>query len=139
MSTKELLLLQEEDTTLDAVWDTALEGWASWRMEFFKKSSLLYQGRMPTRHRMMDLAVEELVLPCQCHGMALKLAYNISLRGHLGKNRTADRILQRFHWPTLPRQSEVLSTLWICQKWHSRGITRYHWFLYQSSPNYLNI
>ena len=31
----------------------------------------------------------------------MRLAHSIPLAGHLGKTKTASRILQRFYWPTL--------------------------------------
>ena len=47
------------------------------------------------------MAVEQLVLPTQCRAAILKLAHSIPMAGHLGKTKTASRILQRFYWPTL--------------------------------------
>ena len=33
--------------------------------------------------------------------MVMELAHSIPIAGHLGKHKTADRLLQRFYWPTL--------------------------------------
>ena len=47
------------------------------------------------------MAVEQLVLPLQCRKVVLGLAHDIPLTGHLGMDKTARQILQRFYWPTL--------------------------------------
>ena len=48
-----------------------------------------------------ELVVEQLILPPKCRRVVLELAHSIPLVGHMGKNKTAQRILQRFYWPTL--------------------------------------
>ena len=48
-----------------------------------------------------DMEVEQLVLPRQCRKAMLQLAHQIPLAGHLRRQKTAQRILQRFHWPSL--------------------------------------
>ena len=45
--------------------------------------------------------MEQLVLPTQCRKAVLQLAHSIPLAGHLGRNKTVHRILQRFYWPTV--------------------------------------
>lgn len=45
--------------------------------------------------------MEQLVLSLSCHSRVLELAHTIHLAGHLGRDKTAWRILQRFYWPTL--------------------------------------
>ena len=37
----------------------------------------------------------------RCRSVVMELAHSIPLAGHLGKNKTTDRVLQRFYWPTL--------------------------------------
>jgi len=44
---------------------------------------------------------EQLVLPNQCRRVVIELAHSIPLAGHMGKNKTIGRILQRFYWPTV--------------------------------------
>jgi hypothetical protein len=44
---------------------------------------------------------EQLVLPIQCRKPVLDLAHKIPMAGHMGKNKTARRVLGRFYWPTL--------------------------------------
>ena len=44
---------------------------------------------------------EQLVLPKQYRVNVLKLAHSIPLSGHLGIDKTTQRILRRFYWPTV--------------------------------------
>ena len=41
------------------------------------------------------------MLPRKCIDTALAIAHKIPMGGHLGKTKTAQRLLQRFYWPTL--------------------------------------
>ena len=67
-----------------------------------------------------DMAVEQLILPVQCRHGVLQLAYTIPLAGHI---KTAQRILQRFYWPTLYKDIEdYCRSCEICQKsYRQRG------------------
>ena len=71
---------------------------------YFKKDGLLYHRR---KHAAggggEDSAVEQLVLPKKFRKAVLNLAHSVPTAGHLGKRKTADRILQRFHWPGVHR------------------------------------
>ena len=48
-----------------------------------------------------EIVVNQLVLPEQCRGKVLSLAHSIPLAGHLGKEKTRQRITQHFYWLTL--------------------------------------
>ena len=50
---------------------------------------------------MQEMAVEQLILPKQCCKTVLHLAHTIPLAGHMGRDKTTRRILQRFYWPTI--------------------------------------
>ena len=52
----------------------------------------------------------------QCRRAVLQLAHEVPFAAHLGKNKTAKRILSRFYWPTLYRDvEEFCKYCHICQ------------------------
>ena len=53
-----------------------------------------------------DTVVNQLVLPEPCRGKVLNLAHDIPLAEHLGKEKTQQRIIQLFYWPTLYKDVE---------------------------------
>ena len=48
-----------------------------------------------------DTVYEQIVLPRKYHQRVIKLAHAIPFSGHLGREKTAQRILRRFYWTTL--------------------------------------
>lgn len=61
--------------------------------------------------------IEQLVLPLQCRKAVLKLAHEIPRAGHMGRRKTAQRILQRFYWPCLFKDvKEFCEACSECQK-----------------------
>ena len=61
--------------------------------------------------------MEQLVLPKECREEVLKLAHTIPLAGHMGKEKTARRVLQRFYWPTLYADvAKFCKDCLVCQK-----------------------
>ena len=48
--------------------------------------------------------VEQLVLPRECREGEFRLAHTIPLAGHLGHNKTMQRVLHRFFWPNVTRE-----------------------------------
>ena len=53
------------------------------------------------RGRSSTFQVEQSVLPKRCRDIVLKLAHDVPLASHLGKEKTGRRLLRRFYWPTL--------------------------------------
>ena len=48
------------------------------------------------------MSVEQLVLPRQCKELVMKIAHLVPMAGHLGQDKTVQRILQwRFYWPSV--------------------------------------
>ena len=114
ISAEELKVLQSTDSTLDAVRKAASGHPSSAGVGFFERDGLVYRrGRMPGRHS-EDMGVDQLVLPLQCRGVVLQMAHDIPLAGHLRKEKTAKRILQR---PTLYHDvAEYCQGCAVCQK-----------------------
>ena len=64
-----------------------------------------------------------LVVPRQLRKPILELAHQIPLPGHLGKEKTAKRILQRFYWPTVFHDvKEHCRACTSCQKSSARKV-----------------
>ena len=70
---------------------------------FFRRDGLLYRRWQRPGQDSEALAVEQLVLPLACWPTVLALTHTIPLAGHLGRDKIAQRVLQRFYWPTLFR------------------------------------
>ena len=65
---------------------------------FFVENNLLYRRWVPRGCDNEEVTVEQLVFPDQCRKTALRLAHSIPLAGHLGRDKTTKRLLQRFYW-----------------------------------------
>ena len=66
-----------------------------------------------------------MVLPKRCRGTVLKLAHDVPLGGHLGKEKTGCRLLRRFYWPTLFKDvAEFCRGCPTCQRSAQRRIKR---------------
>lgn len=84
---------------------------------FYKEGGLIYRRWIPPGRDGEDMAVDQLVLPVQCRKSVLKVAHEIPFAGHMGRKKTAERILQRFYWPSLFRDvKEFCEACGECQK-----------------------
>ena len=71
------------------------------------------------------MAVEQLVLPQQCRKTVLHLAHTIPLAGHMGRDKTTRRILQRFYWPTVYKDTaDYCRSCAECQKSRDQRMRR---------------
>ena len=103
----DLRKLQQEDETLATI-RAAADGESNAAGDgFYRKEGIFYRKWTPPG-RDESLEVHQLVLPLQCRRAVLHLAHQIPLAGHLGKSKTADRVRQRFYWPTLFQDVEEL-------------------------------
>ena len=102
ISAAEMKELQEMDGSLAAV-RLAARGQPSTvaGTGFLERDGLLLRRWKPAGSGDLDREVEQLVLSVQCRKAVLQLAHQIPLAGHLGRQKTAQRILQRFYWPSL--------------------------------------
>ena len=117
ISAEELKVLQSTDPTLDTVRKAASGHPSTAGVGFFERDGLVYRRWKRPGRNLEDSGVDQLVLPLQCRGVVLKMAHDIPLAGHLGKEKTAQRILQRFYWPTLYHDvAEYCRGCAVCQK-----------------------
>ena len=69
--------------------------------------------------------MEQLILPKQCREVVLRMGHEIPLAGHLGTEKTRQRILRRFYRPTLFRDVEQFCKSCInCQKSGNRKVPK---------------
>ena len=88
LSAEELRELQEKDDTL-AVLRKAADGQSSTMAGpgFCRRDGLLYRRWTPPGCNEEEMVVEQLVLPVRCREVVVKLAHEIPLAGHLGKDK----------------------------------------------------
>ena len=124
MSSEELAELQQSDDSLIAV-RKASEGKPNTAGGgFFKRDGLIYRQWTPPGHD-SETAVEQLVLPKTCRSTILHLAHTIPLAGHMGRDKTAQRILQRFYWPTVYKDTaDYCRSCAECQKSRQQKVKR---------------
>ena len=120
MSAEGLKQLQDEDETLTRVKEAANGHPNTAGVGFFKRDGLIYRKWIPPG-RGEEMSIEQLVLPKECRKAVLEVAHEIPLAGHLGKEKTRQRILQRFYWPTVFKDVEnFCKSCVICQKTANR-------------------
>ena len=77
----------------------------------------MYRRWVPPGRHTEGMEIDQLVLPTKCREAVLKLAHSIPFTGHLGKDKTARRILQRSYWPTLYGDvARLCQCCAVCQK-----------------------
>ena len=115
LSAKELKELQENDPTLSKV-RRKVDQTNNPGGEFFKREGLFYRRWKPPG-RGVEYDVEQLILPKQCRKTVLELAHDIPMAGHQGRDKTRQRILRRFYWPSVFQDIEnFCKSCRICQK-----------------------
>ena len=126
LNSAELQKLQEEDATLAEARRVAAGQPGPAGADFFMRDGLLYRRYRPPWGRGEESAtIEQMVLPTQCRKTVLKLAHDVPLAGHMGRNKTGRRILQRFYWPSLYRDvARYCRSCPECQKASPRRVKR---------------
>ena len=115
LSAMELKEFQDADETLKVLRLLARKG----DPRLIWKNSLLY--RKERRKELGEKEVEQLILPRQCRKVVLKLGHEAPLAGHMGRNKTLCRVLQRFYWPNIYGDvAEWCRSCPNCQKTHNR-------------------
>ena len=111
VSPEELRQLQKDDDSLSharAIADGTPSAVAGG--DYFYREGLLYRRYRPPGVEGEAQEIKQLVLPWQLRPAVLKLAHDIPLAGHLGRKKTADRIVSRFYWPGLYRDIQEWCT-----------------------------
>ncbi|XP_077869382.1 uncharacterized protein LOC144360596 [Saccoglossus kowalevskii] len=96
---EELIKLQQSDVTLTKVHEVVVpENMIANKVCFFWKDGLLFRQWRPMNSA-EAAEVTQLVVPLKCRGESLRIAHDIPLAGHLGIEKTKQRVLQHFYWP----------------------------------------
>ena len=93
--------LQEQDELLLNIHKYADRSPSLMTSKFYHHDGLLYRRWTQPGRDDGDMDVKQLVLLKACRRKVMELAHEILLAGHMGKEKTRRRILQRFYWPTL--------------------------------------
>ena len=117
MAASELSKIQQEDDSLEAIRQAARGGVSTAGRGFFEKDGLIYRKWTPPGQDDGEMTIDQLVLPSPCRKAVLQLAHAIPLAGHMGRKKTAQRILRRFYWPNVFKDAaEFCETCQQCQK-----------------------
>ena len=91
--------------------------------EYFLNGGLLYRKGGVVVVMEEGKAKEQLLLPKLYRAMVLRVAHTIPLAGHLGRNKRAQRIRQRYFWPNVTKDvAEYCQSCAQCQKSNTRKV-----------------
>ena len=119
MDKEEFQKLQESDSTLESIRKLVREGTTTGNTgKFFQRNGLIFPEWRPKDSKEDDSrTVEQLVTPRKCRKVALDLAHDVPMGGHLGSKKTLDRFLSRFYWPGIIHDvSQCYKSCEACQK-----------------------
>jgi len=88
------------------------------RVGFYYHDGLLYRKWRPEGSSEGDVRTcRQLVLPQQCRQTVLRVAHDVPMAGHMGINKTKNRLLQRYYWPGIFTDVDnYCRTCEVCQK-----------------------
>ncbi|GFX83694.1 retrovirus-related Pol polyprotein from transposon opus [Trichonephila clavipes] len=107
--------MQREDDTLKKLWSLA---------EKQKNSVKIHNGILTHSEYICGEKIDQVVLP-QCKiEEVLKMAHDVLLVGHLGEQKTRQRIKYSIYWPTIKQDVErFCESCKICQLFGSPSLT----------------
>ena len=88
------------------------------RATLFYKDGILYRKWVPRKLQNRDLKTcEQLVLPLRCRPLVMQVGHDAPMAGHLGVNKTRNRILSRYYWPGIFKDiSSYCRSCEVCQR-----------------------
>lgn len=115
---EEFAKLQKEDASLKLCWEAAKlpkNQQDPSKMFFVDERGILFRTPIGFDHKPM--ANTQLVMPSKCRPLVLHTAHSNAWAGHLGKNKTQDRILSQFYWPRIFSDTEeYVASCLTCQR-----------------------
>ncbi|GFV89301.1 retrovirus-related Pol polyprotein from transposon opus [Trichonephila clavipes] len=107
--------MQREDDTLKKLWSLA---------EKQKNSVKIHNGILTHSEYICGENIDQVVLPQCKREEVLKMAHDVPLGGHLGEQKTRQRIKYSFHWPTIKQDvKRFCESCKICQLFGSPSLT----------------
>ena len=101
---------QHRDPTLSRAWENVIiidgEPQKPGAESVFPRF-VVHQGMLYRVNQLRGEHIEQLVVPKAYRKLVLELAHQHVLGGHLGWQKTQDRILQRFYWPSVFKEVEL--------------------------------
>ncbi|XP_066965511.1 uncharacterized protein [Macrobrachium rosenbergii] len=105
MKTKSIRETQEEDTSLMKIKSYAREGREFSRRNESEVSGYIFKkGILYRKVKVGDNFKEQLIIPSAFRSTVLELAHSGLMGGHLGIDKTKNRILDKFYWPGVIRE-----------------------------------
>lgn len=122
---EELQQMQEKDQTLQRIqqWITDGKGTNPRGMDerFYRENGLVMRERVLTGER-KGTAETQLVLPHELRDGVLEVAHDAILGGHLGCQKTLDRVQSNFYWPGMQADvTRYCQSCDICQRTTAKG------------------
>lgn len=111
---------QGKDFELVGIRDSALseEEAGKERVCFYRKGKVLMRKWRPVEDSLDEdwSEVHQVVVPKVFHRQILNVSHEVGLSGHLGVNKTSQRIVKHFFWPGLRRDvSSFCRTCPVCK------------------------
>ena len=121
ITAEEFKELQQEDASLTAIRRAAKENTSGSGVKFFERSGLVYRRWAPHEEE----ETEQIVVPVKCRRELLRITHATPFAGHLGREKTTQRLLQLFYWPGIFRDvANYCRSCSACQKSSSKGRLR---------------
>jgi His(2)-Cys(2) zinc finger. len=120
VSRSKLILAQENDPEISSLFGFVLP---EDELDKVPKGYLVKHGVLMRKWRPANVpatedwsVVYQIVLPKSYRSEVLKLAHEVPMGGHLGINKTCDKIMRHFYWPRIRKEvSEFCKTCHTCQ------------------------
>ena len=103
----QLITLQKQDPTLAPVRAKVALRAPKEKTGFYLDPGVIQRRCFSTKAGSEPSYVDQLVVPRQCRHQLLELAYDIPLAGHMGIDKTQQRVLAHYFWPNV---YEVVAT-----------------------------
>ena len=114
LSKDQIMLLQQKDSTLTFIRDKARSKPLSDETSYFLHDGIIMRRYYSSKNNSF---VDQLVVPRSCRRDLLVIAHSIPLSGHLGTDKTRNRLLAHYFWPNIYRDVQrFCATCPECQK-----------------------